>query len=103
MGTAICMWICLILGIVSFFTGLMSDHDIIGCIVCLLFLFLGAKVFNNAPEEFRKQVCDLQRREESKKLQGGYKCPSCGMMAGHRTSADKLGKMYKCANCKYMW
>lgn len=43
-------------------------------------------------------------------MHGGYKCPSCGMMAGHKMGAflksssnDLLGKIYKCENCKYMW
>ena len=117
MGTAIGMWICVILAFVSFFAGIMNDHGFIGCIVGLFFVFLGMKVFNDAPEEFKKEVGELQKQEEYKKMHGGYKCPSCGMMAGHKIGAvskgasigllgiasDKLGKTYKCENCKYMW
>lgn len=50
-------------------------------------------------------------------MYGGYKCPSCGRMAGHRIgvisksisidmlglASDELGKTYKCENCRYMW
>lgn len=117
MGTAIGMWVCLILAIVSFFGWVLGGHTFIGCIVGLFFVFLGFKVFNDAPEEFKKEVYDLQKQEEYNKLHGGYKCPSCGMMAGHKIGAvskgasigmlgiasDKLGKTYKCESCKYMW
>lgn len=95
----------------------MNDHGFIGCIVGLFFVFLGMKVFIDAPEEFKKEVGELQKQEEYKKLHGGYKCPSCGMMAGHKIGAiskgmsiellgmasDTLGKTYKCENYKYMW
>ncbi len=117
MGTAIGMWICVILAFASFFTGVMNDHPFIGCIVGLFFVFWGMKIFNDSPEEFKKEVGEVQRQEEYKKLHGGYKCPNCEMMAGHKISAvskgasigvfgiasNKLGKTYKCENCKYMW
>ena len=117
MGTAIGMWICVILAFVSFFGGIMNDHGFLGCVVGLFFVFLGMKVFNDAPDDFKKEVGELQKKEEYQKLHGGYKCPSCGMMAGHKIGAvskgasigmlgiasDKLGKTYKCENCKYMW
>lgn len=117
MGTAIGMWICAILAFVSLFVGIMNDHVFIGCIVGMFFVFLGMKIFNDAPEEFRKEFYELQKQEEYKKMHGGYKCPNCGMMAGHKIGAvskgisigmlgiasNKLGKTYKCENCKYMW
>ena len=116
-GTVIGTWGCAILAFVSLFVGIMNDHVFIGCIVGMFFVFLGVKVFNDAPEEFRKEVYELQKQEEYKKMHGGYKCPSCGMMAGHEIGAvskgvsigmlgiasNKLGKTYKCENCKYMW
>lgn len=117
MGTVIGMWICVILAFVSFFEESMNGHIFTGCIVGLFFVFLGMIIFNNAPEEFKKEVGELQKQEEYKKMHGGYKCPSCGMMAGHKIgtiskstsigllgmASDKLGKTYKCENCKYMW
>lgn len=117
MRTAIGMWICVILALASFFVGIINDHEFIGLIVGLFFVFLGMAVFNHAPEEFKKQVGELQKQEKYKKMHSGYKCPSCGMMAGHKIDAvskgvsisilgiasDKLGKTYKCENCKYMW
>lgn len=50
-------------------------------------------------------------------MNGGYKCPNCGMHAGHKINtvnkavsvsvlglaSDKIGKTYKCENCGYMW
>ena len=39
MGTAIGMWICVILAFVSFFVGVMNDHGFIGSIVGLIFVF----------------------------------------------------------------
>lgn len=116
-GTVIGMWICAILAFGSFFVGVMNDHGFIGCIAAFFFLFLGIKVYNSAPAEFKKEVGEVQKQEEYKKMNGGYKCPSCGMMAGYKIStvsrgasvelfgaaSDKLGKTYQCGNCKYMW
>ncbi|MBD5530239.1 MAG: hypothetical protein HDR02_17815 [Lachnospiraceae bacterium] len=45
----------------------MNGHDFIGCIVGLFFVLLGFKIFNDAPEELRKAVGELQKQEEYKK------------------------------------
>ena len=117
MKTVIGMWLCVILSFVSFFAGIMNEHAVIGWVAALFFVFLGFKIFNDAPEDFKKEVSEVQKQEQYKKLHGGYKCPSCGMMAGHKIgaiskstsigllglSSEKIGKTYKCENCKYMW
>lgn len=67
MRTAIGMWICVILAFASFFAGIMHDHEFIGCIAGLFFVFLGFKIFNNLPKEFRDAVHELQKQEENEK------------------------------------
>lgn len=61
------------------------------------------KIFNDAPEDFKKAVSDLQKQEEYKKMHEGYKCPNCGMRAGYKIGPISKNKIYKCENCKYMW
>lgn len=75
----------------------------------------------NEWEEYKRHQ-EQQRREQEKAkkeklLTEGYKCPSCGKMAGHLIStgskvasisvtglaSNKIGKTYKCAACDYMW
>ena len=124
MGTAIGMWICLILAIVSFIGGLAAADAIgVGLAVLLafggagFFLWLGMKTFNEAPEDLRRAVGENLKEEEYKKMNCGYKCPSCGRKAGHPLNqftkglsvgalglaSNKIGKTYQCANCDYMW
>lgn len=68
-------------------------------------------------EKGKKRAQELEQLERKRELTAGYKCPSCGMMAGHKIdtiskslsvgtlglASNKIGKTYKCANCKYMW
>lgn len=42
---AIGIWILVILALVSFFVGIVSEHDFIGCFVGLFFVFLGIAAF----------------------------------------------------------
>jgi hypothetical protein len=117
MGTAIGMWICLILSVVSFLVILINGSFIGAVVVAFIFVIIGITIFNTAPEEQRKRVADGLEYEKYQKMNSGYKCPSCGKMAGHEIGAlsksvsvgtmglasNKIGKTYKCANCDYMW
>lgn len=99
-------FICLVLALV-FLIGLGSDGELflafvfnIGFLVLAIWLLSGG----DTPTY-------------SKHKNDGYKCPSCGHMAGHKIgtmsksisigmiglASNKLGKTYQCAHCKYMW
>lgn len=68
-------------------------------------------------EKGREEGKRAEEREKQRKLENGYKCPNCGMKAGYPISkvsksvsvgtmglaSNKIGKTYKCENCKYMW
>ena len=68
-------------------------------------------------EKGREEGKRAEEREKQRKLENGYKCPNCGMKAGYPISKvsksvsvgtmglaiNKIGKTYKCENCKYMW
>lgn len=117
MGTAIGMWICLILAVISFLVGVINGADFIGCVVGLVFVCLGIAIFNSAPPEFKQAVKDLQEKETQEKLNGGCKCPNCGMNAGYEISLLRkeghleeygldsmlIGKNYECYNCGHKW
>lgn len=117
MGTAIGMWICVILAVISFLVCVSNEATFIGCIVGLVFVFLGMAIFNSAPTELKQAVFDLQEKERQEKLNGGCKCPKCGMNAGYKISPLRkeghleeygldsmlIGKNYECFNCRHMW
>ena len=112
----ICSLLCTILAVVFGFSCLSGGglFYLLLTIVCFVGTF---KLLDSVSEETKKQVDEYEKHKEYQKLHGGYKCPSCGMMAGHKISAvskgtslgafgiasDKLGKTYECANCKYIW
>lgn len=68
-------------------------------------------------EKGREEGKRAEEREKQRKLENGYKSPNCGMKAGYPISkvsksvsvgtmglaSNKIGKTYKCENCKYMW
>lgn len=68
-------------------------------------------------EKGREEGKRAEEMEKQRKLENGYKCPNCGMKAGYPISkvsksvsvgtmglaSNKIGKTYKCENCKYMW
>ena len=116
-GTVIGMWACLILGIVSLVFFAMNDAVPVGAISLIVFSVIGLSIFNNASPELKKKVAAIEQQAEYEKMNCGYKCPSCGKMAGHPIGAidkgvsvgalglasNKIGKTYKCAKCGYMW
>ena len=116
-ATIIGMYLCIILAFVSFFYFIMNEAVIVGIISMIVFCAIGLIIFNNGPEELKDQVQEEQRQKEYRKMNGGYRCPSCGKMAGHPIgmldkgisvgtlglASNKIGKTYKCANCGYMW
>lgn len=107
----------MILAIISFLAGVSNGAEFIGCIVGFVFICLGIAIFNSAPAEFRQSVVDLQAKEKQEKLNGGCKCPNCGMNAGYKISLLRkeghleeygldsmlIGKNYECVNCGHRW
>lgn len=105
------------LGIVCFIAGILNDAILLGLIGGGVCLFISFKILNSVSSETWKAVQDAEKRENEKKMNGGYKCPNCGMHAGHKINtvnkavsvsvlglaSDKIGKTYKCENCGYMW
>lgn len=114
---SMCSLTCSILAIVFGFLWLFDDGGFL-CFILMAACFIGAfKSLSSVSPETQKQMVEYEKHKEYQKLHGGYKCPSCGMMAGHKINAvskgaslgvfgiasDKLGKTYKCENCKYIW
>ena len=116
-GTVIGMWFFMILGFVLFFMLALEDQVIAGVVCGLACCLIAVAIFNAGPKELHNGVAQYNQQQEEKRLNGGYKCPSCGHMAGHPISAlskgvsigtlglvsNKVGKTYKCENCGYMW
>ncbi len=110
--------ICLsILALVVMIMGLANDAALVGFILGGILIFISYKCLNSLSQETLRAAAALEPQKEYQKMNGGYKCPSCGKMAGHEMSAfskgasvsalglasNKIGKTYKCANCNYMW
>lgn len=86
----------------------------VGFIICI---YLSYRCLNSISKETLDGAAEMKNQKEYRKLNEGYKCPSCGMMAGHRIgvmskgfsvgtfglASNKIGKNYQCANCKYIW
>lgn len=107
----------IILYVIYFTTenGIFQFLAVLGSFAILVIPFV---VMNKEEQEKgKKEAQELEQLERKRKLTEGYKCPSCGMMAGHKIdtiskglsvgtlglASNKIGKTYKCENCKYMW
>lgn len=80
-------------------------------------MIMALVIFSFDTPENKAMVSAIQQEKKKKKLQGGYRCPNCGGMSGHRIGAisksvsigiaglasDKIGKTYKCSKCNYIW
>ena len=105
MGSLI-SFIAAILGLISFFYGLMNPNLFFICIVPAI-LAIVSKIFS----------ADSDASYKKERLKNGFKCPNCGEHAGHPISitnkgtsiafkgltSNKIGKSYKCEKCKYIW
>lgn len=114
---ALGMWVCIIAGIVLFFSSIMKEQYGEGFVLLALFAGLGMGVYYFGPKDVRDNYEEIKKRGEYARLHQGCKCPNCGMNAGHRIddfskkasigfwgiASSKLGKTYECANCNYMW
>lgn len=110
------------LGLVLLIIAGIATGSILGFMICfgagiaVIKLFI-ALAEESMTEETKKALEEQERLQEFNKKNGGYKCPNCGMSAGHEISAfskatsigmigiasNKIGKTYKCNNCGYMW
>lgn len=113
--------ITVIVDIILYICWFSTDHVAFEVIAVLGSLSLPIIPFVIMSKEEQKQGLEKYQKamevENEKKLTQGYKCPNCGMMAGHKISAvsktvsvgilglasDKIGKNYKCNNCGYEW
>ena len=116
-GTVALIWICIISAFGGFFLFAANDDILIGFICLIVLLIIGVCIYNNGPESLKQDVAEEQRKEEEKRLNGGYKCPNCGRYAGYPIGAidksasvwllglasNKVGKTYKCKYCDYIW
>ena len=108
---------CSVLSIVVLIACIASDATLLGFILAGVLFFLAYKCMTMVSPETMRAAAELEKQKEYQKMNGGYKCPSCGKMAGHEIGAiskgvsvgtlglasNKIGKTYKCASCDYMW
>ncbi len=106
-----------ILAIVCLLWGIANDSTLIGFIGFGICIFVSIKLLSSVSSETWKAAHELEKQKQYNKLNRGYKCPNCGMNAGHEIGAfnkaasvsafglasDKIGKNYKCESCGYMW
>lgn len=110
--------ICTLLAIVLLPVILLNGGSVIGALLVSMGLsYLGIWFCKHIPREYQDKIAAEQQRKLEERVQNGYKCPNCGMAAGHPIgaidkglsigtlglSSNKIGKTYKCANCGYMW
>lgn len=108
---------CSVLAIVVLFACIVNDAALLGFILAGFLCFLAYKCLSMVSSETMRAAAELEKQKEYQKMNGGYKCPSCGKMAGHKIGAiskgvsvgtlglasNKIGKTYKCSSCNYMW
>ena len=117
------MAVDVIIGIICFILWVSSDDG--GDVYKMLTMISGLALLvipyvtmsKEEREKGREEGKRAEEREKQRKLENGYKCPNCGMKAGYPISkvsksvsvgtmglaSNKIGKTYKCENCKYMW
>lgn len=114
---SICSLICTGTAVVVFFWGLFSGNFLGGCILAGLAMVMSIAFINGQSEETKEGARRLEEQKRYERMNCGYKCPSCGAMAGHELGAiekgvsvgalglasNKIGKRYKCAKCGYIW
>lgn len=97
--------------------GIMNDSFIVGFLGAIVCFVISIAFLNSVSSETWKAAHELEKQKQYNKLNRGYKCPNCGMNAGHEIGAfnkaasvsafglasDKIGKNYKCESCGYMW
>ena len=114
----ILMWVCVLLAFGLGFSCIANGSVFGGALCMLVFGLLGVFCYNNlVDDKTKKEVAEYERKKEEMRLTQGYRCPSCGAMAGHKIGAiskgasigafglasNKIGKTYRCAKCDYMW
>lgn len=106
-----------ILAMVCMFAGIINDSFIVGFLGAIVCLVISFAFLSGVSSETWKAANELEKQKKHNKLHGGYKCPNCGMNAGHEIGAlskaasvsafglasNKIGKNYECANCNYKW
>lgn len=117
------MAVDVIIGIICFILWVSSDdggdvYEMLTMISGLALLVIPYVTMSKEErEKGREEGKRAEEREKQRKLENGYKCPNCGMKAGYPISkvsksvsvgtmglaSNKIGKTYKCENCKYMW
>lgn len=117
------MAVDIIIGIICFILWISSDdgggvYEMLTMISGLALLVIPyVTMTKEEREKGREESKRADEREKQRKLENGYKCPNCGMKAGYLISkvsksvsvgtmglaSNKIGKTYKCENCKYMW
>lgn len=115
------MAVDVIIGVICFFLGMSDSGEIFEfiAVICGLALLIIPYITMSKEEreEGTRQAVRAEQAEKQRKLENGYKCPNCGMKAGYPISkmsksvsvgtmglaSNKIGKTYKCENCKYMW
>ena len=117
------MAVDIIIGIICFILWISSDdgggvYEMLTMISGLALLVIPyVTMTKEEREKGREKSKRADEREKQRKLENGYKCPNCGMKAGYPISkvsksvsvgtlglaSNKIGKTYKCENCKYMW
>ena len=116
-GTTLMMWVCIICAIGGFLLFVANELVFIGTICLIIFSIIGLLVYNSGPTSLKREVNEIWRQEEDRRLNGGFICPNCGRNAGHPIgvigksvsvgafglASNKIGKTYKCENCGYMW
>lgn len=105
------------LAFVCFIAGILNDAIFLGLIGGAICIAISYIILKSVSSETWKAVNEEEKRKQNQKMNGGYKCPNCGMKAGHKIgttnkaisvsvlglASDKIGKTYKCENCNYMW
>ena len=71
------------LALVSMFAGIMNDAILLGFIGAGICFFISYKILNSVSSETWKAVSEAEKQKKHQKMNGGYKCPSCGKHAGH--------------------
>lgn len=108
---------CSILSMICLFAGLLNDALLLGFLGFGVCIFFAIMCMSAVSSETWKMVREEEKRQEHVRMNNGYKCPNCGMHAGHNIStlnkavsvkmlglaSDKIGKTYKCEYCNYMW
>jgi len=105
------------LSVVVLLKNILDGNIIKGLILLFVGLILVGLCLSQMSSETWRAANELDKQKKQKKLHGGYTCPNCGFKSGHEISygekrasirrrgmaSNKIGKSYKCENCKYMW